>query len=618
MRLSLKAKLTVLITFLVLLVVVATSTVYVSNLTRQALDGFDGLSHYVVNQVYHQARTVLAQSRLPAGTSPTDLPEVHRFIESRLAGDPGLSSLMESAVGYYPTLYYVAITGPDRQVVAHNDPSEIGNRLDLAPPLHDLLRAGLLAQLRAIYGRPRIYEVVLPVESAGEPLEVRVGISTVFMHTQIDPNLRAALILSAAVIALATLSAGILSFRVLRPLETISRSVDRLARGEYFEPVLLNRQDEWGILSSKLNLLGQQMRGEKDAFLQLQDNLDHLFSKLSDGLLLFDRQDRLVLATPAASRFLGATLEGLVHRPAAEIFSGKNRLHQLLREAFRTRRAAGWQTVEARAETGETAGQPSRVAVNAQFVEEQGEPVGCLITLRDASSRAEIEGQIDITTKLAALGRLTSGVAHEVKNPLNAMVLQLEILKAKLAMAPPTASAVKSELDILSEEIRRLDRVVKTFLDFTRPLELHLTDTDIAGLVREVFLLAEPQAKQNRVKLVLAGDGALPPVRVDRDLMKQALLNLILNGCQAMPSGGELKVTPSRKRDHLELEIADQGVGIPPEARPRVFSLFYTTKPNGSGVGLALTYRILQFHNGFIDFSSEVNRGTTFRVSLPL
>ena len=618
MRLSLKAKLTGLITSLVLLVVVATSTLYVSKLTRQALDDVDGLSHYVVNQVYHQARTVLAQSRLPAGTNPADLPEVHRFIESRLAGDPGLSSLIESAVGYYPTLYYVAITGPNRQVVAHNDPAEIGNPLDPAPPLHDLLRSGLLAQLRAIYGRPRIYEVVLPVESAGEPLEVRIGISTVFMRTQIDPNLRAALLLSAAVIALATLSAGILSFRVLRPLETISRGVDRLARGEYFEPALLNRQDEWGILSSKLNLLGQQMRGEKDAFLQLQDNLDQLFSKLSDGLLLFDKQDRLVLATPAASRFLGAALEGLVHRPAAEIFSGKNGLHQLLREAFRTRRASGWQTVDASAAAGEAAGQPSRVAVNAQFVEEQGEPVGCLITLRDASSRAEIEGQIDITTKLPALGRLTSGGAHEVKNPLNAMVLQLEILKAKLAMAPPTASAVKSELEILSEEIRRLDRVVKTFLDFTRPLELHPTETDIAGLVREVFLLAEPQAKQNHVKLVLAGDGALPPVRVDRDLMKQALLNLILNGCQAMPSGGELKVTPSRKRDHLELEIADQGVGIPPEARPRVFSLFYTTKPNGSGVGLALTYRILQFHNGFIDFSSEVNRGTTFRVSLPL
>jgi signal transduction histidine kinase len=106
-------------------------------------------------------------------------------------------------------------------------------------------------------------------------------------------------------------------------------------------------------------------------------------------------------------------------------------------------------------------------------------------------------------------------------------------------------------------------------------------------------------------------------VRVDRDLIKQALLNLILNGCQAMPSGGELKVTPHATERGVELEIADQGVGIPPEARQKIFSLYYTTKPQGTGVGLAMAFRIIQLHNGAIDFSSEVNRGTTFRVSLP-
>jgi hypothetical protein len=104
---------------------------------------------------------------------------------------------------------------------------------------------------------------------------------------------------------------------------------------------------------------------------------------------------------------------------------------------------------------------------------------------------------------------------------------------------------------------------------------------------------------------------------VDRDLMKQALLNLVLNGCQAMPSGGELKVTPHALADRLELEIADQGVGIPAEVREKVFSLYFTTKPGGSGVGLAMVYRIIQLHNGSIDFTSEVNRGTTFRITLP-
>ena len=112
--------------------------------------------------------------------------------------------------------------------------------------------------------------------------------------------------------------------------------------------------------------------------------------------------------------------------------------------------------------------------------------------------------------------------------------------------------------------------------------------------------------------------GAPARARVDRDLIKQVLLNLVQNGCQAMPAGGELQVS-SRLRDRqVEIEVADQGVGIPPEARPKIFSLYYTTRPSGTGVGLAMSYRIVQLHDGLIDFSSEVGRGTTFRVTLPL
>jgi len=611
MRLSLKAKLTALISLLVLLVVLVTSAVYVSHLTRQALTEVEGKGEYVANEIYHQARTVLAESRLPTGANPSDFQAVRRFIQSRLAADAGLASLMESAVAYSPTLLYVAITDTDHQVLIHSDPGKIGGRAAPAPPFKELLHAGLLQQLRAIYGPPRVYEALLPLEVGGQPLgDVCVGVSTVFLGDQITPDLRAALALSAVVILFATLSAGLVSFGLLRPLETIARNVDRLARGEYAEPVQLDRTDEWGILSSKLNLLGEHMRGEKAAFVQLKENLNQLFSKLTDALLLFDKQDRLVLATPAVARFLVGPPEALVHRPVAELFSGDSPLHRLVREAFRSRQSLGWQTLEM---PGDAA---PRVAVSARFVEGEGdERVGCLVTLRDAGTRAEIEDQIDITAKLAALGQLTSGVAHEVKNPLNAMVLQLEILKSKLA---GQGESVQPQLNILSAEIRRLDRVVKTFLDFTRPVELHPMDTDLAGLVRDVFTLAEPQARQNNVRLVFEPDGRVPAIRVDRDLMKQALLNLILNGCQAMPSGGELKVTSRAKAHRVELEIADQGSGIPPEARPKIFSLFYTTKPGGSGVGLAMTFRILQLHNGSVHFSSEVNRGTTFRVSLPL
>ena len=610
MRLSLKAKLTALISLLVLLVVLATSALYLASLTREALAEAGDKGRYVASEMYHQARRVLAQSRIPAGTDPSDTQALRGFVQEWLSSDPGVTSLIESALGYSPTIYYVAITDTDRRVMIHSDRQVIGQTFDPAPRYQDLMRAGLLRQLGVIYGPPRIYEVRLPLDLGGSPLgDIRVGVSTLFLRNQITPELNRALALSALAILLATVSAGLLSYRILRPLETISRNVDRLARGEYALALPLNRADEWGILSSKLNLLGEQMRGEKEAFVTLQGNLDQLFARLTDGLLLFDRQDRLVLATPAAWRFLRHAANPSTHPPAAELFAGDNALEQLLREAFRTRQSAPWQVVEM---TGEST--IPRVAASVQFVESEGESVGSLVTLRDATTRARLEDQFDVTAKLAALGRLTSGVAHEVKNPLNAMVLQLELLKSKLR---EQGEHVQPHLDILSEEIRRLDRVVKTFLDFTRPLELRPAETDMEGLVREVFMLAEPQATQNNVRLIFEANGPVPPLVIDRDLMKQALLNLVLNGCQAMPAGGELKVTPRALPHRLELAIADQGVGIPPEVRPKVFSLCFTTKPGGTGVGLAMAYRIVQLHNGSIDFSSELNRGTTFRISLP-
>jgi signal transduction histidine kinase/HAMP domain-containing protein len=610
MRLSLKAKLTALISLLVLLVVLATSTLYISSLTRQALTGVESKGEYVANEIYHQARTALAQSRMPAGSDPADPQVLHHFVQSTLAADPGLASLMESAVGYSPTIYYVTITDTNRRVLVHNDPSEIGQPFLPAPPYSSLAGARLFNQLRIIYGPPQAYEIVLPLDLGGNPLgDVRVGVSTLFLRNQITPDLRSALTLTALAVLLATLSAGVLSYRLLRPLETISRSVERMARGEFPATLPLERADEWGLLSSKLNLLGEQIRGEKAAFVALKDNLDQLFANLTDGLLLFDKQDRLVLVTPAVARFLPRLPDPARHLAAADLFCGDDPLERLLQEAFRGRQSLTWQVVDLPAKA-----EIPRVAVSVQFVEAEEERVGSLVTLRDASTRARLEDQLDITAKLAALGRLTSGVAHEVKNPLNAMVLQVEILRSKLQ---EQGEHVKPQLEILSAEIRRLDRVVKTFLDFNRPLELRLAETDVGDLVRDVFTLAEPHARQNNVRLIFEADGALPHLHLDRDLMKQALLNLVLNGCQAMPSGGELKVAPHSFPHRLELEISDQGTGIPPEARQKIFSLYYTTKPAGTGVGLAMAYRIIQLHNGSIDFTSEVSRGTTFRVSLP-
>jgi signal transduction histidine kinase len=611
MKGSLKVKLTAIISLLVLVVVLAVSALYLLNFVRRTLEEVERVSGYIRMETFSRARLAVAATKIPAYVDPADFNEVRSFIQVRLSQDDGLRSLMESAVSYYPSIEYVALTGPDRIVLADNNPDAIGKKLPRVPRFLTLLHAGFIHQLHLIYGPPQTYEIDLPLEMSNRPFgDVCVGVSNVFLAAEVTPRLKAALELAAIVVVLATLSAGLLSLGVLRPLATISQGLDRITRGEFTEPVRINRVDEWGVLSSKLNLLGEQIRGDKAAYLALKENMDQLIGNLVDGLMLFDSQDRLVLVTPSTRRFLLRPTEELIHRTAQEVFSGNSSLDVLLRSAFENR-----QSLRGRAVDLPEAAEASQVSVTSHVVQESGHQMATLVTLRDAGTRAQLEDQIGVTTKLAALGRLTSGVAHEVKNPLNAMIIQVEILKAKLLNQ---GGEVKPQLEILSQEIRRLDRVVKTFLDFTRPLEINRSETSVTDLVREVFALAEPQAQKYKVQLVLQQNGEFPPMRVDQDLIKQALLNLVLNGCQAMPQGGELRVRPRVGPKSVELEISDQGVGIPEDARSRIFSLYYTTKPNGTGVGLAMAFRIIQLHNGSIDFSSEVNRGTTFRVSLPL
>ena len=193
MRLSLKAKLTALITLLVLLVVVVTSTVYISNLTRQALQEVQSKGDYIANEAYHQAGVVLAGSRLPAGQSPQDFEALRSFVQTRLSSDPGLKSAMESAVGYFPFVDYVAIT--DSNLVSPGSQRSRRGRAPPCPcpPFTQLLQGGMVRQLRTVYGPPQDYEVILPLAIGAEPLDVRVGVSTVLLRDEITPNLHCGL-----------------------------------------------------------------------------------------------------------------------------------------------------------------------------------------------------------------------------------------------------------------------------------------------------------------------------------------------------------------------------------------------------------------------------------------
>jgi signal transduction histidine kinase len=220
-----------------------------------------------------------------------------------------------------------------------------------------------------------------------------------------------------------------------------------------------------------------------------------------------------------------------------------------------------------------------------------------------------LEAKLDLSSRLAAISRLMGGVAHEIKNPLNSMAVHLEVLKSKLAAGEP-------EIEVITAEIRRLDRVVKTFLNFNRPVELQLKDFDLSGLARQTVALVAPAAREKNIRIEAQLDEPLL-IRGDPDLLGQAILNVVLNGIEAMNEGGRLMLKSEGRAGECILTIADDGPGIPPDVQDKIFNLYFTTKKGGSGVGLALTFRMVQLHNGTIDFVTSQDTGTSFRMRFP-
>ena len=259
----------------------------------------------------------------------------------------------------------------------------------------------------------------------------------------------------------------------------------------------------------------------------------------------------------------------------------------------------------------------------------------------DASLQTTVQRALAYSRKLVALGRLTAGIAHEVKNPLNAMMIHLELLRTKirsgalsrvpepvaattttglgLADAPtPQVQGALQHVEVIESAVRRLDEVVQGFLKFTRPEDLQLQPVSIPILFRELMPLIEPEAEAHLVKVSVEAPMSLPDVNGDASMLRQAVLNLAINACQAMPNGGNLRlVATTGGQNRVEVRVEDTGVGIPPEQLGKVFDLYYTTKDRGTGIGLSMVYRIIQMHDGELEVQSTPGHGTTFKILLP-
>ncbi len=603
-----KAIIVLTITFMVTVMVAAFSYLYISSLLRQRITNAYENATLLTKQLADFAR-----NDLPDFTSTrvdtNDPVAMRRAIAEYLPMDTNLLNNLETDRDYWPYIYDVSVIDAKGKALLHTNTQLVGKPVAARPDFNAVKTARFREQLRVVYSPPAVYDVSWPLELNGAPFgTIRIGVSTVFLKNEINPSLVRSVFFSIASIFVSVLLAAGISNLALGPLKQISLNLDHVTSGSAEEiSGDESEHDEFGLVTLKIANLGRQMRDSREIFSALKDNVDQLMSTLQDGLMLFTRDSRVVLVSAPVEQFLGRPRRELLGRAAAEIFFQDSNVGTLVLDAFERKRPL------VQRELITAAGR--RVQISLDFVQEKNTQIGALLIMRDADSVRRIGDEIETSRRLSASGRVTGGVAHEVKNPINAIVLHLQLLQNKLSQLDPDT---RRHMDIIGNEIHRLDRVVQTLVDFMRARELHLVEVDYRRLLDDVAQLAAPDAEQHGVIIERARWHEPLPVKVDLDFMKQALLNVVVNGIQAMPQGGQLTISARRNDDIVVTEIHDQGMGIPREVQNKIFELYFTTKKDGNGIGLAQTYQILEWHYGSVEFESTEGEGTTFRFRLPL
>ncbi len=608
---SLRARLRLAIVTLVAVVVTGVSALYVFDFTRAALDNASNLGHNIADNVkgYMLERFARVLSERP--TPPATPEEYIQAWTGIVRTDPLISAMLQRSRANADMVANVAIAGQNGRILSASDPSTLGLPAPTPGDAGDMDSSLDFSGLLDLFRTNHNYVVVLPLGLRGESkpvFTISVVIDSIFLRHALRPafhNLGLAF-LSALLVSM--LLGFLLPNLALRPLERVSRRIDEIRSGHFAPtaPAAPGEAREFADVQSKLTLLGQQVRGAREDALALRGNIDRMLERLQETVLLFDTAGRLTVAGQLAEILFGRPRNELLGRSIEELFPPATPLGA----AIASVRSSGHALQDQIFSPGEAAGMhPARLLVNAEPLGEPGTPSGLLVRLSDVETRTQLEQHLDLASRLAAISRLTGGVAHEIKNPLNAITLHLEVLKTKLDGGGP-------EISVILNEVRRLDRVVKTFLDFNRPVELQVRELDFAALARETASFLAPQAQSKSATLEVDLPDPLW-VRGDAELLRQALLNVLVNALDAIPPRGRVRVESERGSGECVLSISDNGPGIPAEIRNKIFNLYFTTKTGGSGIGLAMTFRLIQLHGGTIELSDVPGPGATFRIRLP-
>ncbi|HVG21944.1 MAG TPA: histidine kinase dimerization/phospho-acceptor domain-containing protein, partial [Blastocatellia bacterium] len=458
-RLGVRARQIALITLLVALVVMVTTVINIAHLTGVIINRTEEEARQVSSQIGYAINQELSRNSTAERLDP------YAIVASQHSG---VRSLMESTIVSSQTIAYVYLANPSGAII-----TDAGGRNELAanrhmigdlssppPSLSRLTGESAYVQLARMLFGPAIYEFqnTFDVEL---PSALHIGVSSAGVRRELLAPIATNLIIGLLAMVGAAIVAITSANLLLRPLEVIQKRIDQL--GLEGEHALINEEelppDEMVTgVTTRIRQISERLAGERSELAIMRGRLRQVISHLEERLLLINREGRVILASPDAEQILGVNDTELTGLPVDESLGLDHPLVEMVERAFSERKSIARSTLHI-----PVGARTRQLLASVQYIEDAGEPVGALVSLRDYESFQKYESQWDLSKKLADLGRITSGIAHEVKNPLNAMVIHLEILRSKLESG---SGSPKPQLEILDSEIKRLDRVVQTFLNF--------------------------------------------------------------------------------------------------------------------------------------------------------
>ncbi len=635
MRLGIKGKQIAGVTAIVGLAVVVLSALNLARLGRVVLTESDSRGQLLSNAIFHRAREVVLSADDP---------------REALRADPGLRAILEASI-YGESVTDAAIVDPTGVVIAASDPTTEGSLQARRADLASLVSRDAFEQLRVIYSEDgQTLEVNQPMVLGDQAFgSITIGVSTLLMRQELNASLRPAIVTAAVALGVAVFVAALLAQLLLRPIHVIRSGLTRLGQGEFGVTLDLPPGDEFGELGTFFNTVSQQLSADRSKLAGQHAHLQSTVENLEDAVALFSPSGELLFSNPAMQPVLPTESIG---QGVATLLPGDHPFRRMVEETLASRQSRGPVQIGGGEADGvespealQAVAEPSRLLMTHAVTGTSGVLVGVLLVSRNLSYLSRVQSTLAYSRKLVALGRLTAGIAHEVKNPLNAMMIHLELLRTKIRSSSAAAAAAQpvgvaggalglgpipqaplsdlargalDHVQIIENEIRRLDEVVQGFLKFTRPEDLRLQPVKIGALLEDLVPVLSPDASAAGVRVVLECPPDLPAVNGDESMLRQVFLNLAINGCQAMPQGGTLRLTAAPTSGHrVEVKVEDTGTGIKPEHLGKIFDLYFTTKDHGTGIGLSMVYRIVQLHDGDVEVQSTPGRGTTFRVLLP-